>query len=129
MKITIIIEKDGGPSVTVSYDISGRTRTNVQDIAGQAYDLACNVDNSGKHLVLVGLQARTKISFIKAVRSGAGLSLKEAKDIVDIASTKNGIAQVPEGSAPSILAECDEAGLQALLLTTDEVACMEVHES
>jgi ribosomal protein L7/L12 len=129
MKLTLTLEGDSN-LINVTQDVRGWTKEQIQDFVGRSYDLFKSADKNGKHLVLTGMVRSNRIPYIKAVRDGSGvLGLKEAKDLVEACEAKNRVLEVPCDQFDGILRACEKAGLSAHLLTIDEVACLEVHES
>jgi len=126
MKITITVEQ-GKTSLTTEHEVSSKQEAT--SILERAYDSVFMLNDPDRVLVLTGLCDRKKISYIKAVRTGTGLGLKEAKDLVESASTKRNVLDIPPDQHIGVFNACQQDDLPVERLTKEELACFEVHHS
>ncbi len=130
MRITIKLENFGSTHTT-EHVVSDKT-TFLEFLALE-WDHAVQLDSIGKYLVLTGLRLprdqANVIGYIKAVRNGSNLGLKEAKEAVEAAILNRGILKISREYNAGIVRECEKADLSAHVLDSDELVCHEVMES
>jgi hypothetical protein len=103
----------------------------------RAWNLVVETEHVGKSLVLLDLihpngsgpTNMKLIPYIKAIRDGTGLGLREAKEAGEYARDHGGVSNIPPEHHKAIIIACKNASLRADLFSEEEIVCLKVHDS
>ncbi len=127
MKVTLTLEMDGN-SVSTSF-ISDGSKQDFLTLADKSFDVLAATKYGDRELVLLGLKRDNIISYIRAVREGTDMYLKEAKDAVELALKNQNSLLVPKSHWEAVVKACNQANLPAGIMTSEERICFNVHDS
>ncbi len=133
MKITLIIE-DGNISNTTTKEFFEPVRTEIEAMAGASFDYVRGLQSKERFLVLHKrlheLPGTQKIVLIKLYREATGVGLKEAKDTIEgLEQSQNVFPQLEQEQTAALLNLMGREGINASLLTKEELVCHKIHTS
>ncbi|MGH9917379.1 MAG: hypothetical protein ACRD6W_00690 [Nitrososphaerales archaeon] len=132
MKLTITIEAG---KTTKTIECETEFLTDCHKALEEVYDEVAEAEGFGaRFLVLTDLDLTRNrsniIPYIKSVRDGSHMGLKEAKEAVEAAVTNH---KVLVGIKPEdherVMESCRENNLGCHRVTSKELVCLEIHES